>query len=476
MGDNKDVDDGLDGMQCNSHPFTNRGGICALCLQEKLGKLISSSTLSFDANISSHRHLSSEPSPSQQHHSASSSPCFTIEAGAASALVPPHLPSIPRVPRLKQLAPSSSSAAAAAVYSKKLSSAVPSHPGYYHLHRENAAFASSLEKKVGGAASSSTAAAASSSSSSSTGAILTLSRSKSVAARRALDGSSCDAENSPRRRSFWSFLSFARKRERDRGGRRRWDDKSVGFEEEEEEEVEGGAATRRKGADDVLFHQQHSEKKACGIGGGFEKENESPNSSGSASYFGRKVARSRSVGCGSRSFSGDFLERISNGFVDCTLRRVESHREAKANSKIVLHGTSAAAAAAAGGIKETFKCGGLFGGFGIYSGSSSSSSSYWLSEDLRDQSGGRLSSGSGAPPHGRTNRGWGWAFASPMRAFRPSRPPATEKDGEGGRTNDDPRSNSSGSSNGNNGSSKAPVSSIVPDSVPPPSVVLVGGY
>ncbi|XP_031478365.1 uncharacterized serine-rich protein C215.13 [Nymphaea colorata] len=463
MGD-KDVDDGLDGMQCNSHPFTNKGGICAFCLQEKLGKLISSSTLSFDAKINNHRHIPSEPSPSHQHHSSSSSPSFTIEAGTASALAPPPLPSMPR---LKQLA-SSSSAASAAVYSKKLPAAAPSRPSHYHLHREQTTFASSLDKKVGGAASSSTTAAASSSSSSSTGAILTLNRSRSVAPRRALDSSSCEAENSPRRRSFWSFLSFARKRGRDRGSRRRWDDKSVGFEVEEEEDVEGGAATRRKGADDALFHQQQSEKKACGIGG-FEKESESPNSSGSASYFGRKVARSRSVGCGSRSFSGDFLERISNGFVDCTLRRVESHREAKANSKIVLHGTSAAAAAAAGGIKESVKCGGLFGGFGIYS---ASSSSYWLSEDLRDRNSGRLSSGSGAP-HGRTNKGWGWAFASPMRAFRPSRHPATEKDGEEGRANNDPRSNGSGSSNNDN--SRAPVPSIVTESVPPP-VVLVGGY
>ncbi|KAG9146541.1 hypothetical protein Leryth_020431 [Lithospermum erythrorhizon] len=43
--------------------------------------------------------------------------------------------------------------------------------------------------------------------------------------------------------------------------------------------------------------------------------------------FDRKVSRSRSVGCGSRSFSGDFFERISTGFGDCTLRRVESQRE-----------------------------------------------------------------------------------------------------------------------------------------------------
>ncbi|KAL4277927.1 hypothetical protein GQ457_03G002210 [Hibiscus cannabinus] len=42
-----------------------------------------------------------------------------------------------------------------------------------------------------------------------------------------------------------------------------------------------------------------------------------------------KVSRSRSVGCGIRSFSGDLFESISTGFGDCTLRRVESQKESK---------------------------------------------------------------------------------------------------------------------------------------------------
>jgi hypothetical protein len=45
----------------------------------------------------------------------------------------------------------------------------------------------------------------------------------------------------------------------------------------------------------------------------------------SSPSFGRKVARSRSVGCDSYSFSGDFLERLSTGFGGCTLHRVDSH-------------------------------------------------------------------------------------------------------------------------------------------------------
>ncbi|KAG7990871.1 hypothetical protein I3843_02G046800 [Carya illinoinensis] len=54
-----------------------------------------------------------------------------------------------------------------------------------------------------------------------------------------------------------------------------------------------------------------------------------------------KVWRSRSVGCGSRSFSGDLFERISAGFGNCTLRRVESQKC----------------------MKERVKCGGIFAGF-----------------------------------------------------------------------------------------------------------------
>ncbi|KAK8507122.1 hypothetical protein V6N13_069912 [Hibiscus sabdariffa] len=118
-----------------------------------------------------------------------------------------------------------------------------------------------------------------------------------------------------------------------------------------------------------------------------------------------KVSRSRSVGCGSRSFSGDFFERISTGFGDCTLRRVESQREGKPT------------------MKERVKCGGIFGGFMIMtsSSSSSSSSSYWVSSATEDHINGKpppptTTTGHGGLVHGRS-KSWGWAFASPMRAF-----------------------------------------------------------
>jgi hypothetical protein len=124
------------------------------------------------------------------------------------------------------------------------------------------------------------------------------------------------------------------------------------------------------------------------------------------------VSRSRSVGCGSRSFSGDFFERISTGFGDCTLRRVESQREGKP----VTVGTSH--------MKGRVRCGGIFGGFIITSSSSSSSSSYWVSSSAEDMNG--KSPGAGPLAHGRS-RSWGWAFASPMRALG-SKP--SSKDGK----------------------------------------------
>jgi len=102
-----------------------------------------------------------------------------------------------------------------------------------------------------------------------------------------------------------------------------------------------------------------------------------------------KVSRSRSVGCGSRSFSADFFERISSGLGDCTLRRVESRREGKP-AGVVNHC-----------MKERVRCGGIFGGFAVTSSSSSASSSSWVSSTVDDGRG----------------RSWGWALASPIRAF-----------------------------------------------------------
>jgi hypothetical protein len=133
--------------------------------------------------------------------------------------------------------------------------------------------------------------------------------------------------------------------------------------------------------------------------------------------FDMKVSRSRSVGCGSRSFSGDFLDRISTGFGDCTLRRVESQREAKNSRSLAVRS----------GGKNRVKCGGLFGGFAVISSSpSSSSSSYLISSSTTDDSNENLKpvktpTSMVRPASGhRRSRSWGWAFASPISFNKPS--------------------------------------------------------
>eukprot|EP00262_Sarcandra_glabra_P005837 TRINITY_DN1771_c0_g1_i1.p1 TRINITY_DN1771_c0_g1~~TRINITY_DN1771_c0_g1_i1.p1 ORF type:complete len:345 (-),score=65.82 TRINITY_DN1771_c0_g1_i1:11-1045(-) len=300
MGDK--AEDLGDGMQCSEHPYRNNpGGICAFCLQEKLGKLVSSSK-------------SNNPfCPIPQSSTSSSSPSFRSESSA-----PPHNPHLGAGSGRNTRVPFSNK--------KKVMASEPSNA--------------------------------------------MLKRSKSVAPQRHHHHHKqelFDDTDSPRKRGFWSFLH---------------------------------PSTRKTIPQTQTQTQTQKEQKVAGSSG---DQNESPNT-WSSSAIGRKVARSRSVGCGSRSFSGDFLERISTGLGDCTLRRVESQREAK--PKIVMHRVATADER----MKERVKCGGIFGGFGLVS------SSYWISEDLNG--GGRFA---GPPAHGR-NKSWGWAaaFASPMRGFRPS--------------------------------------------------------
>ncbi|KAK8924226.1 hypothetical protein KSP39_PZI019454 [Platanthera zijinensis] len=121
-----------------------------------------------------------------------------------------------------------------------------------------------------------------------------------------------------------------------------------------------------------------------------------------------KVARSRSVGCGSRSFSGDFLERISNGLGDCALRRAESHREAKPK----LSGDDYSKQRR---IKERVKCRGIFAGLGAMP-----FSNYWLSAATANSGDFEEAGSLQAAKRGGRNRSWAWAFASPMRAFKPA--------------------------------------------------------
>ncbi|KAF8079682.1 hypothetical protein N665_1006s0007 [Sinapis alba] len=80
MVEAKDQEDMSDGMQCINHPFTkNPGGICALCLQEKLGKLVSSS-FPLPKHLSS---SSSTSSPSFRSDSVVSTTTTTVSASGA---------------------------------------------------------------------------------------------------------------------------------------------------------------------------------------------------------------------------------------------------------------------------------------------------------------------------------------------------------------------------------------------------------
>ncbi|KAL5782271.1 hypothetical protein ACOSP7_007300 [Xanthoceras sorbifolium] len=414
VGDNNQEDMG-DGMQCSDHPYRNNpGGICAFCLQEKLGKLVSSSF----------------PLPIRGSSSSSSSPSFRSDIGGVGSGV------------------ASNGVASSASSSLSLSLSVRPNTtaksrsvdnGNDHRHyRENDTRRARIpfllakkKKKI---------MVASSSSSADRAADIVFKRSKSTTTpRRGTHFLDADGEDfSPRKRGgFWSFLYLSSS-----SSSRSSSNTTNTTTTKKLEKMTTLTTTATNGS-----HSHVNKSKDRCLGSSLSKkghdivieEDDSPNSqaTGSASSFERKVSRSRSVGCGSRSFSGDFFERISTGFGDCTLRRVESQREGKPK-------VNNAAAAASSNMKERVKCGGIFGGFIMTSSSSSSSSSsYWVSSSADDQhqhhhhhqhhhvngkSTAGVSSSSSAGPlaHGRS-KSWGWAFASPMRAFTKSSNP---KDGK----------------------------------------------
>ncbi|CAN6278705.1 unnamed protein product [Urochloa humidicola] len=355
----------LDGVQyCSEHPYrpgsaaaaaaAAGGGICAFCLQEKLGRLVSSSKSSPFFPLGGH------PPPSG---SPSSPPSFRRE--------PPQPPAHP-------------SAAARRFMS---------------FHRKKTSSSSSSSSSSASAAAHSAAGG--------------LKRSKSVAPRpeEQFPYSSSMAAESPRKKSFWSFLYLSsspayvhQASAAPYAAARR---KSVSV-------ASAGWASR---ASNAAAQVDQPPPAAASLGRTLEaigEPAESPSQSqvSSSSSFGRKVARSRSVGCGSRSFSGDFLERISNGFGDCTLRRVESHREPKPHK---MRGGAGADDEDEDGDDvfehqhHRIKCAGFFGGLGP------ASSSYWLSAATEGAAG-----GGARKSGGRSHRSWAWALASPMRAFRPA--------------------------------------------------------
>ncbi|KAA8548945.1 hypothetical protein F0562_000629 [Nyssa sinensis] len=319
-------DMGEGSMQCADHPYKNNtpGGICAFCLQEKLGKLVSSS---FPVAIF----------PTS---SSSSSPSFRSEFGYGSASTMPSRPNASSASTVNQNGRSNNNN--------------DCHHHQYYSRRTRIPFLLTPKKKKKKDVTIATAADH------------VFRRSKSTTAPRRgahfLDADDAD-ECSSQKRGFWSFLYLSKHSTR----------KNISY----------GLATTASSiaGSSGSFSQRSREKKKEEFVA--VDENESPNQAS----FDRKVSRSRSVGCGSRSFSGDFFERISTGFGDCTLRRVESLREGK--PKVTAGGEQDC-------ITERVKCG---------------------AED--NMNGKKAATTVGHPGHGRS-KSWVWAFASPIRAFSKS--------------------------------------------------------
>ncbi|CAJ2662203.1 unnamed protein product [Trifolium pratense] len=331
----KQEEDGSMQQYCINHPTKkNPGGICAFCLQEKLGKLVSSSFPLPITTPSSSSSLSSPPSSSPSFRSQ------TLPSSSSSSL------SIP---------PSSSSK-----HNHHMRSRLP-----FLIPKKN-------HKKTPSFTNMNTSANGSSD--------IVFKRSKSTTTPRRtkfLDDDDDVAEgdfNIRKRNRFWSFLYLSSKPSNSCN-----------------KKIEGNSNNSPRIS--TMKPKMCSLGRNCERV--VEEDEEDEQVSGSSSGSGnsleqeqRKVSRSRSVGCGSRSFSGDFFEKISTGFGDCTLRRVESQREGKGNK---VNSSSTGNGNIQHCMKERVKCGGIFSGFMMMNSSSSSSvssSSYWVSssDDGRSRS------------------------------------------------------------------------------------------
>ncbi|OIT23043.1 PREDICTED: uncharacterized protein LOC109216797 [Nicotiana attenuata] len=366
-GIQEDMGDG--NMICTNHPYKNNtpGGICAFCLQEKLGKLVSSSF----------------PSAIFPSSSSSSTPSFRSDFGTTSSTLP-------------------------VLQTNNIQTSVSNNFNHYNTMRKSRMpFLLSTQnrrknkKKDGSSVIATTSA-------SNVG--ISMKRSKSTTTPRNhmhfLDNADeAEEDYTPHRKRFWSFLYYSSSKH---------SASSISKKTEKTIKDMSFASSSSVGAsvNGSMCRSRENKKEEFIV----VEENESPNEAA----FDRKVSRSRSVGCGSRSFSGDFFERISTGFGDCTLRRVESQREGKSKvSSVHNHRSNGSTTSGQDCIKERVRCGGLFSGFMITSSSSSSSSSsHWVSseENLNGKSSIAPASVGHQLVHGR-NKSWGWAFASPMRAF-----------------------------------------------------------
>ncbi|GFQ05916.1 hypothetical protein PHJA_002735600 [Phtheirospermum japonicum] len=379
----EDMGDG--NIQCTNHPYKNSapGGICAFCLQEKLGKLVSSSF-----PIAVFPSSSSSPSPSFRSDFDTSSVASAAGSAAGGG-----------GPAARHLPPTSSQ-----------NGGSNNEICYYTRRSSRLPFVLTHRKKKKNHINNNGVSLANGSSENTS---IVFKRSKSTVTPRRRGMHFLDESfDSPYKKGFWSFLYTSKHK---KSGTSLKDlsftpatpsSSTLGVGSSSVSGVAGPARSR-----DNKKREDHFD------------ENESPDDVG----LDRKVSRSRSVGCGSRSFSGDFFERISTGFGDCTLRRVESQREGKSKVQSSMQRNGGG-----GGqdcIKERVRCGGIFSGFMITSSSSSSSS--MVSEDNNNNNGNgktisvnNNNSSSSAVrnlSHGRS-KSWGWALASPMRAF--SKPPS----------------------------------------------------
>lgn len=352
-------DMGEGSMQCSNHPYKNStpGGICAFCLQEKLGKLVSSSF----------------PVAVFPYSSSSSTPSFRSDIGGTNTATGAAL-------QARHLASSSAN-------SQNGGNGCNYH-GYY-TRRSRLPFVSHKKKKKDGMAMGS---------SDSTNTVFKRSKSTTTPRRGMHPFDENFAEDySPHKRGFWSFL-YASKHSSAKKSDKHLKDSNF-------TPATPSTVSSTVASSSVSGPVRSSRVEKTGEDFVVVDENESPDEAA----FERKVSRSRSVGCGSRSFSGDFFERISTGFGDCTLRRVESQREGKPKVQHRNGGNCNGQDC----IKERVRCGGIFSGFMIASSSSSSSSSSYWDSNVN----GRSVSGSVRHlSHGRS-KSWGWALASPMRAF-----------------------------------------------------------
>lgn len=391
-------DMGEGNMQCTDHPYKNStpGGICAFCLQEKLGKLVSSS---FPVAVF----------PSS---SSSSSPSFRSDFGGSTTTGPASTLAI---------RPNAASAAVA-THSNIVSYGSSNHSdcdyNQYYARRSKLMFLSTHRKKKKKEAAMAAADSAS----------IVFKRSKSTTTPRRgihfLEADEAEDYSLHKRGGagggFWSFLYLSSsKHNTTRKSERRRD---ISYPSSVSSAVAAAAGTSMMMMNGSMRSSRDKKKEELVV----VDENESPEEAA----VDRKVSRSRSVGCGSRSFSGDFFERISTGFGDCTLRRVESQREGK--SKVQQHSIHRNSNGGQDCIKERVKCGGIFNGFMITSSSSSSSSSsYRVSSSTEDNNNVTAKPATATTvrhlAHGRS-KSWGWAFASPMRVFSSNKPSNSKRE------------------------------------------------